>query len=52
MHDAVSGFANGTTVNMLPIASLRMPWIVVPPILLMTTFSTIALKRRASGKSS
>ena len=42
MHDTVSGYANGTTVNMLPIDALRIPEIVVPPIQLVTTFSTIA----------
>ena len=42
MHDAVSGYATGTTVNMLPIDALRIPEIVVPPIQLVTTFSTIA----------
>ncbi len=42
MHDAVSGYATGTTVNMLPIDALRIPEIVVPPIQLVTTFSMIA----------
>ena len=42
MHDAVSGYATGTTVNMLPIDALRIPEIVVPPTHLVTTFSTIA----------
>ena len=42
MHDAVSGYATGTTVNMLPIDALRIPEIMVPPIQLVTTFSTIA----------
>ena len=42
MHDAVSGYATGTTVNMLPIDALRIPKIVVPPTQLVTTFSTIA----------
>ena len=42
MHDAVSGYANGTTVNMLPVDALRLPAIAVPPIQLVTTFSTIA----------
>ena len=42
MHDAVSGYATGTMVNMLPIDALRIPEIVVPPIQPTTTFSTIA----------
>ena len=42
MHDAVSGYATGTTVNMLPIDALRIPEIVVPPIQLVTAFSTTA----------
>ena len=42
MHDTVSGYATGTTVNMLPIDALRIPEIVVPNIQLVTTFSTIA----------
>ena len=46
MHDAVSGYATGTTVNMLPIDALRIPEIVVPPKELVTTFSTIAAAAR------
>ena len=42
MHDTVSGYATGTTVNMLPIDALRIPPLVVPPAQLVTTFSTIA----------
>ena len=42
MHDTVSGYATGTTVNMLPVDALRIPPIVVPPTQLVTTFSTIA----------
>jgi type I restriction enzyme S subunit len=30
MHDTVSGYANGTTVNMLPIDALQRPLVVVP----------------------
>ena len=46
MHDAVSGYATGTTVNMLPIDALRIPEIVVPPVQLVTTFSAIAESAR------
>ena len=42
MHDTVSGYATGTTVNMLPVDALRIPPIVVPPTQVVTTFSTIA----------
>ena len=42
MHDAVSGYATGTTVNMLPIDALRIPKIVVPPTQLLIAFTTIA----------
>jgi restriction endonuclease S subunit len=31
MHDVVSGYANGTTVNMLPIDGVQKPAIVRPP---------------------
>lgn len=31
MHDLVSGFANGTTVNMLPMAGLQIPRFALPP---------------------
>ena len=30
-HDVVSGYANGTTVNMLPIDGLQSPLLCVPP---------------------
>ena len=42
MHNTVSGYATGTTVNMLPVDALRIPLIVVPPLQVMTTFSTLA----------
>ncbi len=42
MHDTVSGYATGTTVNMLPVDALRIPPIVVPPTQLVIAFSTIA----------
>ena len=41
MHDIVSGYANGTTVNMLPIDGLQKPSIVCPPRPLVTTFDTL-----------
>jgi type I restriction enzyme S subunit len=42
MHDTVSGYANGTTVNMLPIDGLQSPLILVPPLQVVVTFNDIA----------
>ena len=42
MHDVVSGFANGTTVNMLPVDALQKPPIVCPPGRLVEAFETLA----------
>lgn len=42
MHDIVSGYANGTTVNMLPIDGLQSPLIVVPPARALSVFTGIA----------
>jgi type I restriction enzyme, S subunit len=44
MHDVVSGYANGTTVNMLPIDGCQKPAIVRPPKDLVTTFDSIAVQ--------
>ena len=41
MHDTVSGYATGTTVNMLPVDALRIPKIALPPPQLMATFSAV-----------
>lgn len=38
MHDLVSGYANGTTVNMLPIDGVQQPRIQVPPRALVDAF--------------
>jgi len=46
MHHVVSGYANGTTVNMLPLDALQMPEIVVPTESLVETFSAIATTAR------
>ena len=46
IHDTVSGYATGTTVNMLPVDALRIPSVVVPPTQLVTAFSTIAATAR------
>ena len=42
MHDTISGYATGTTVNMLPVDALRLPGIVAPPARLVTSFSAMA----------
>ena len=38
MHDLVSGYANGTTVNMLPIDAVQKPIVAVPSGLLLDAF--------------
>jgi type I restriction enzyme S subunit len=42
MHDLVSGYANGTTVNMLPVAGVQQPEIAVPPRSLIKKFDALA----------
>ena len=42
MHETVSGYATGTTVNMLPVDALRIPSIAVPHTELMTRYSRVA----------
>ena len=42
MQGTVSGYATGTTVNMLPLDALSIPLIVVPHSQLIETFDTIA----------
>ena len=42
MHDLVSGYANGTTVNMLPIDGVQRPPIAVPPRALVEKFDIVA----------
>ena len=50
MHDTVGGYATGTTVNMLPVAALRIPPMVIPPTQLVNVFTTIAeTARRRQG---
>ena len=46
MQDTVSGYATGTTVNMLPGDALKIPSIVVPPYQLIQAFSAIAKATR------
>ena len=42
IHDTVSGYATGTTVNMLPIDALRIPAIALPPVQLVASFTIVA----------
>ena len=42
MHDLVSGYANGTTVNMLPTDGVQRPSFVVPPRALVEAFDLLA----------
>ncbi len=41
-HQLISGFSNGTTINMLPRDALEMPVVVVPPDGLVAEFSKFA----------
>jgi type I restriction enzyme S subunit len=43
IHDLVSGYANGTTVNMLPIDGVQKPLIVCPPRELVAAFDSLAM---------
>jgi type I restriction enzyme S subunit len=42
MHDRVSGYANGTTVNMLPIDGVQKPKFILPPTPLVQAFDKLA----------
>lgn len=44
MHEVVSGYANGTTVNMLPIDGVQKPEIVVPSSAIVEAFDELAMK--------
>ena len=48
MHDVVAGYANGTTVNMLPMDALQKPMVVVPPMALLEAFDALAVALGAS----
>ena len=43
MHDLVSRYANGATVNMLPLDAVQKPLIVLPPNALVEAFDELAL---------
>ena len=47
MHDTVSGYATGTTVNMLPVDALRLPGIVIPHNELVKFFTAISETTRS-----
>ena len=47
MQGVVSGYATGTTVNMLSMDALRIPTIVVPPMEIVATFSSIVEETRS-----
>ncbi len=56
MHDTVSGYANGTTVNMLPLAGLQRPLVCAPPAQLISAFTSLArlirLRSEAASRTS
>jgi len=41
-HYWISGFSNGTTINMLPMDAMEMPRLVVPPLALVKKFTALA----------
>ena len=51
MQGVVSGYATGTTVNMLPMDALRIPTIVAPPMEIVATFSSIAEEARSKREN-
>ncbi len=50
MQNIVSGYATGTTVNMLPLDALRIPNTVIPPTSLVNAFSAFAQIARSRQK--
>lgn len=46
MHDLVSGYGNGTTVNMLPIAGVELPEFVLPSSKIIDAFTDLATNAR------
>ena len=46
IHHGISGYANGTTVNMLPVDALKLPSITIPPARLVAMFSGMAQTAR------
>ena len=50
-HHWISGFANGTTINMLPMDALEIPLLVVPPSELIRAFTILAQDIHAQFQS-
>lgn len=50
-HYWISGFSNGTTINMLPIDALEMPMLVVPPQGLVAWFTNLAADIHAKSEA-
>ena len=50
MHEVVSGYGNGTTVNMLPIDGVQQPHFVVPPRDLLMAYSDLAVNSRSQSE--
>jgi type I restriction enzyme S subunit len=50
MHAVVSGYSNGTTVNMLPLQGIQQPLIVLPPKRLVDMFDEFALSAELRGE--
>ena len=46
MHDTVSGYANGTTVNMLPSDALEIPQILLPYLQIVSAYTDLAQAAR------
>lgn len=51
MHSTISGYATGTTVNMLPTDALRLPQTAKPPESLTKVFSSISKAARAKQEN-
>ncbi len=50
-HQWISGFANGTTINMLPMDALEIPLLVIPPSELIKAFTILAQNIHAQFQS-
>ena len=51
-HYWISGFSNGTTINMLPSDALQMPLLVVPPADLVAIFTRLAHSAHEQSETS
>ena len=50
-HQWISGFANGTTINMLPMDAFEIPSLVIPPSELISVFTVLAQNIHAQFQS-